>query len=346
MNMILQQVITGKVLCEVLDITYYVCAPSPAYKLQASILYDSTLRECELLGILTPEQMLEIMISNNLWSMDEETELNSTPARLDALKLEMYNRYCNFQSTRVEQVRKTLDAMRQRQGELSRRKHQYDFYTTSGLAEHIRLQFLISKNLVNEEEKKIEDIEERSEFWLSQIMQSYMTNKPDELQLRQLAKYPKWRMIWSSGRQEGRVFGVPSVWLTEEQQAVISWSKLYDNVNEHPESPPDEVIEDDDLLDGWIIAEQNKRTKERKERDKGGRNKRGAQEVFIPAESSEDAKRIEGLNDASEQFVKRQRMAALKKQGQVSEQHMPDSKQQISIQAAQQFRDRLKKKGK
>ena len=63
--------------------------------------------------------------------------------------------------------------------------------------------------------------------------------------------------------------------------------------------------------------------------------------MFIPAETAEDAKRIEGMNEAGAAFAKRQRMALLQKQGTVKEQHMPDSKQQISVQAATEFRERM-----
>jgi hypothetical protein len=132
--------------------------------------------------------------------------------------------------------------------------------------------------------------------------------------------------------------------LTDEQQNLIAWSKLYDNIHEHIEPPPSEVVEDDDLLDGWLILEQKKREKEQRERagdDKGKRG--GAQEMFIPAETPEDAKRIEAMNEPGMAFIKRQRMATLKTQKVVSEQHMPDSKQQINVQAAQQFRDRMSK---
>jgi len=154
-----------------------------------------------------------------------------------------------------------------------------------------------------------------------------------------LSKYDKWRMVWSSGRQEGRVFGRPSIELTSEQQSLIAWSKLYDNINEHPESPPKEVIDDDDLLDGWLILEQ------KKNKHKPGNNKHGkpgASEVFIPVESKEDAVRVGQMNDAKSRFIKAQRMAVLQKQGAVLEQNMPDSQQRLSIQAAQQFRERVK----
>jgi len=331
----------GTTRCLIINTPYYVCAPSPTHKLEASFIYADTLYECSFHGVLTDEEMLQIMIDNGLWSMEEENDLNSAPVRLDALKVEMYQKYVNFQSRRVEQARRMLARLRKRHNTLAHRRHQYDFYTQTGLAQTICLQYLISRNTQDAQHQAV-DLEVQADWLLRQILDEYSRNRPGEQALRQLAQYGKWRMIWSSGRQEGRVFGVPSTWLTEEQQNLIAWSKLYDNIGEHTEPPPKEVIADDDLLDGWIILEQKKREKEQRERTGDDKRKPGAQEVYIPAETADDAKRIEAMNEPGMAFIKRQRMATLKKRKVVGEQHMPDSQQTISTQAAQQFRDRMK----
>jgi len=330
-------------MCQVNNTTYFVCPPSPADKLNASVAYEDILYECSFTGVFTQESLLQMLLDNNLWTMEEENELNSAPTRMDALKVEMYKRFIAFQSRRVEQAKRLLLRLRTRQAELARRRHAYDLYTDTGLAEAFRLQHLISCSTRDVNDNPV-DLESQSEAILRRLLDDYLRSRPNEFDLRKLSQYSKWRMIWSSGRQEGRVFGVPSTWLTDEQQGLIAWSKLYDNINEHPEQPIKEVVEDDDLLDGWIILEQKKREKERSERegDDKARKRGGAQEVFIPAETREDAKRIEQMNEAGAAFTKRQRMAALKSKGVMAEQHMPDSQQKISVQAAQQFRDRMK----
>ena len=327
--------------CVIIGTPYYVCAPSPAHRLEAEGLHSETLWECSFQGVLTNEEMLQVLLDNKLWTMEEEAELNSTPQRLDAVKVDLYSRHVAFQSRRVDQCRKMLARMRKRQRELTRRRHQYDMFTQEGLAQTARMQYLVERSTRDQHN---EPVDLSNTLWLlDRLLEEYTRNRPDEHDLRGLSRNPKWRMIWSSGRQEGRVFGVPSTSLTDEQQTLIAWSKLYDNVNEHMEPPPQEVIDDDDMLDGWIILEQKKREKEQRERAQGsGKGKPGAQEMYIVAETPEDAKRIEQMNDASAAFMKRQRMAVLKKGGVVGEQHMPDSKQTISLQAAQQFRDRVR----
>lgn len=340
-DLLLHQVMTGTTRCLIINTPYYVCAASPAHKLEAQHLFCETLHEASFQGVLTEEEMLEVLIENNLWSSEEENELQSAPTRLDALKVDMYQRFINYQSRRMEQAKRMAMRLRKRQVELAMRRHQYDLYTQTGLAQSVKLQYLISRNTKDANHESV-NLESQSEWLLREMLVEYNRNRPDESALRKLSQYGRWRMMWASGKQEGRVFGVPSTWFTEEQQNLIAWSKMYDNINEHPEPPPKEVLEDEDLLDGWIILEQKKREKEQRERTGMKSNKPGAQEMFIPAETAEDAKRIEAMNEPGMKFIKRQRMAALKDQKVVGEQHMPDSKQQISLQAAQEFRDRMK----
>ena len=71
-------------------------------------------------------------------------------------------------------------------------------------------------------------------------------------------------------------------------------------------------------------------------------NKPGKQEIFIPAETSEDAQRIHDMNDVQARFQKRQREQLIVKHGEVSEQQMPDSQLLMRQQALQQLRDRAK----
>jgi hypothetical protein len=322
---------------------YYIHAPSPAHKLEASRIYFDTIYESSFTGVLTSEDMLQVMIDSELWSSEEENELQSIPTRLDTLKVDMYHKYSKFKSSRMEQSRRMLARLRKRQDELSRRRHAYDLYTQTGLAHIFKLQYLISRNTMDENNQSI-DLESEPEWMTRAMIEQYSSNRPDDASIRKLSQDGHWRMIWSSGKQEGSIFGVPSIHLTDEQQILIAWSKMYDNINEHTSPPVKEVIEDDDLLDGWIITEQKNREKEQRENSGAQTGKNGAQEVYVPVDTAKDAKRVEAMNDPTMAFIKRQRMAALKHNKVVGEENMPDSKQQISVQAAQQFRDRMKQR--
>jgi hypothetical protein len=202
----------------------------------------------------------------------------------------------------------------------------------------VKLQYLLARNVRDENGKSI-NIEEMSMNVMSGLMNDYLKNKPKDTDLRALSRYGKWRMIWASGKNEGGIFGTPSSLLTDSQQSLIAWSKLYDNVNESMNAPSDEVIEDDDMLDGWIINEQNNRKNSSNIDSKY--NKKG-QEVYVVAETQEDADRVNRMNNRDGSFIKNQRMAVLQKSGVVNEENMPDSKQKMVIQANNQFKESFK----
>jgi hypothetical protein len=105
---------------------------------------------------------------------------------------------------------------------------------------------------------------------------------------------------------------------TDEQRALVNWSLLYDNVYQHPECPADAVVEDDDLLDGWLIDQR--RDREAKATGGGGRVQlvgnekiRGSQEVYLVAETPADARKVVDLNDEFGRAVQKQRFAHLRR---------------------------------
>lgn len=53
------------------------------------------------------------------------------------------------------------------------------------------------------------------------------------------------------------------------QVALCFWSNFYDNVYEHPERPPQKVIENDDLIDKWA-KDQSKKMEDRAKKENKG----------------------------------------------------------------------------
>ena len=123
---------------------------------------------------------------------------------------------------------------------------------------------------------------------------------------------------------------------------------MYDNVYENPERPSDEVIEDDDMLDGWFAKLRKDAEKERKQREvdsilnKKGVGKNGKGETFVVSGSVEEANKIRGLNGVNERMKMRQREVAVKQKGSVEEQNLPDVKLELRSEAMKQMADRFK----
>lgn len=77
----------------------------------------------------------------------------------------------------------------------------------------------------------------------------------------------EWRARWEVAKTTGTpVFpGTVSEW-DINKVSLTWWSRFYDNIFEHPERPPMEIIEDNKKLDKWIEEQTKKQEEERKKR--------------------------------------------------------------------------------
>jgi len=138
--------------------------------------------------------------------------------------------------------------------------------------------------------------------------------------------------MWGARKCERGLFGIAAVDMTDEQRNLVSWSGLYENIQQHPNCPSDEVLEDDDLLDGWMIEQRKERERSHNQKQADGITNekiRNADEVFLMADTDDDARKIDELNDERAKHIKRQRFKVLKEKGTVNELDMPDTRQEL-----------------
>jgi hypothetical protein len=114
---------------------------------------------------------------------------------------------------------------------------------------------------------------------------------------------------------------------------------MYDSVNENPDAPHKDIIDDNDALDGWFIEQRRKRDIERNEKTITNISNihEGAGEVFLPAQSKEDLDRIHGMNTLESKIIKLQREGAIKRAGELSESQLPDKQMELRRMAMEQM---------
>lgn len=342
---LVNQIICGYTICEYCGASVLVHEPTPATKVKAQNLYKTALNDAILSDNSTFEQILQEMMSWGLWDKRREKEFNELPIKLEALKIELYQSFLNFK--RKDTIKTALADVRRRENQLTRERDAYRFITAEGTAAAIKNKFLICESATTLDGKPLfpAGFEITSNTQIESLTQSYFNNRIDENILRSLCKNEPWRSIWNTGKFEGGVFGKPSSLLSNDQRMLMIWSKIYDSVQESPDCPPDEVLEDDDMFDGWMILNSRKRETEKKESHgfKPGDKFAGADEVYILAEDENAVARIEAMNSQQAKVIKQQRMRALESSGGIlPEQHMPDSMVEIRNLAAQQLRNRRK----
>jgi hypothetical protein len=290
-------------------------------------------------GMMSEDEMLEWMKSKGLWTQEDENRVKGLQKDIDRLKIEIFNAR-NNENLR-EHIRKYIRAGEKQLRDTSSKKHIQDVNTSEGLAAIEKMQWIIQRcTFLNSE---VYDFDALS---LDYVTSCYQSTLLSESQVRELSRSEPWRSLWSVHEDAGcRLFVDNERMLSVEQKNIIIWSHMYDNIHESTDCPSEDIIDDDDMLDGWLIIQRKKREKDQAEQefeDSTMNSKiKSADEVFVMANNSKDAERIEDMNDLSSRMVKRQREAQVRQQGAVTQSEFQDEKLKLRRASNTQFKDKF-----
>lgn len=316
-----------------LDITY---EGNEIYK----EVYSNSLEE----GIMTSDDALNLLYDTKQW--DDEKEHNFTkkiPEDIEKFQEGLY--LFAYKQREVERLRKYLAAARKEQDRLSLIRTKYDAMTCSGLAAFARYNFLVENSVFNYDNTKYSF----DKIGLMDITSYSMTNMIQSEIIRELSRSLPWVNQWGSCKSNGSIFPVSGVELTTSQNLLIMWSRMYDSIYESTESPEQFIIDDDDMLDGWLIV-QRKKSKERKAKSAAesftsNSKIRNAQEVFLVAENAEEAKRIYDMNSNRGNSIVRQRLNKIRSQGKVNHAEFSDVQLERTVKMTEAYQKNIKGQG-
>jgi hypothetical protein len=322
-------------------------SPSRYHRFVSGEVYNEIYQECLDIGMFTESQLSLFLEENGIWNQDDEKRLKTLKDDIEELKVFMYG--CYFDSIKLEHSRKILRLAQNDLFKLYERKTSYNHMTAEGFADIEKNKFLIGVSLFDYNNEPFVDEDsywKMPAFILEQALVSYRNGKPSESELRWISRNEPWRSYWLSRKAESSLFGIPSVDMSEDQRSLVIWSSLYDNIYENPEQPPPEVINDDDVLDGWFTVQRRQREKEMNTKAVNGviTNEKinNSEEIFIVPESEEGMRRISSLNGVEAQVIKASRFNAIDKKGSIKEYDLPDVQREIKKKQAEMFRDKLK----
>lgn len=324
------------------NLTFKVLHPKIEDTFEANQVYCDSYNSLVLDGIKTQEEMEEWMIKSGMWTEEDEEKREGLEKDIEKLKIEIFN-YRNQESQR-ETIRKYLRAGEKQLSEHTNKKMMFYENTSECMAQLDRYLFLIRKStLLNSSPYEFNEdspIGERH-VWIK--LQSSLCR---EKAIRELARTEPWGSVWSLKDTDiCNIFSNDKDQeLSVDQRNLVFWSRMYDNVNESYESPARDVIEDDDLLDGWLIIQHKKReadrTKSELENTMNDKVK-NSDEIFMMAGSKKDANRIDSMNSLGGKMVKKERKEAIQRAGKLSQQNLPDQKILIQNQVNQQYKDKF-----
>jgi len=300
------------------DLVLRIYSTTPDQNYVANEVYNKAYNEAALRGVISNEEMLKKIIEMGIWTDEDQEMLAQIPKDIEEWKVQIYNALHNEdQKNRLKKyLRRAEDVLT----EVYSKKTCFDHYTREGTATYARTIWAV-ENCTRYEN---EEIYGWKDIGVSSALSFFKDNSADEKSLRELSRTEPWRSMWVTNKKVGRdLFHNNKYMLNDEQKSLILWSNMYDNIHESSESPADEVMEDDDMLDGWLIVQRRKRNKQQNEKmiDDKTNNEKISQsdEVFVMARSTAEAEKINDANDVHSRMVKRSRETKITASDQVTE---------------------------
>jgi hypothetical protein len=329
---------------------HFIIEPDADARHLAAELSAQTFARGRKRGLPTADEAVGLLRARRLWGDADEAALDKGRTDADTLRAAIFER--RDRPAEREPVRQNLRACEARVAALLARRSAFYHQTADGLAAAARLRVLVAAGLTAASGRRVWKTPERAladrSALLDAAVVAYLAARPSAAQLRELARTDPWRGVWAAREDAGGLFGRPAASLSEDQLALVQWTRLHEAAREAEEGPG-EYADDDDVVDGWLALRA-------KDAAAGGRAKgldaltrnpktRNAPHVFVFADAYAEATEGASADGVSPEAFDRataailamnspQAMAAMNRRfglidqfGQVDETRMPDSLQ-------------------
>jgi len=299
--------------------------------------YMEAFEEARSDGLMDSKELEAFMLVTEAWTDIDDEAVKTVEKSIDNNKLELYEKYLNDDF--VKKHRKRLRRQEKLLGTLMHKKNIMYMQSAEQYAEMSRLLFIVKKCCI----KSAFDIDDN----IDDLIVAYQQNILSDTEIRELCRTEPWRSLWSMAEKSGiRLF------INEEptinQRNIVLWSRTYDSVHESMDTPPKEVIEDDDFLDGWFVSQRRKREAEanKKATEDIVKNEKikSSENVFIMASNKKEAAAISNSNDKSSLAVKQRRAEQLNKEGRLEHHKFSDKQAEYRKEIMEGFKKGNKQK--
>ncbi len=334
-------------LCD--DRQFFISTPSRENKFLAEDLFLKYYQNAIDEDCLAEEDIDKLLRKYKIWNDSKEADLKRLIKDAENLKVAMFESHMNMQA--VREIKTTLSKTNDLITSFACEKNSFFQYSAKTIATYCKNHFALGCSIFVKKNKPY--WKNPLKCWLKsdtvlgsahQVLTKYMLSDSD---YRELARGEAWRSIWTV-RKNANLFGRSAVDLSSPQRHLIAWSNLYDSVYKSADVPPEHVINDDDMLDGWMIFQKRKREKEIAKQalqDKISPNIARHDEIFIMAGADEHSlvgkdsfDLIYDMNDTAGKVAFKKRMAQIQRDKIVDESSMLETQEQIRMQVARQRR--------
>lgn len=226
---------------------------------RAASVYNRSYNKSIERGIMTDTGLEMWMIENKLLAKSFLTSRENLQNSIDRAKRDLFSN--RNSKIAIKEIKSKLNQIRAKLSDLLQPKSKMVPNTCEFIAQTEKIVYLL-KATTYKRGAPYRPVN------MNKIIDIWQNSLASESMIRFLARSDTWRTIWAN---QGLGFDLfvkhKDADLTHNQRNLVTWSKMYDNIQESMDCPSDKVIEDDDMLDGWFLIQKDKRDKERLEQE-------------------------------------------------------------------------------
>ncbi|MHA2217768.1 MAG: hypothetical protein ACXADW_14175 [Candidatus Hodarchaeales archaeon] len=314
----------------------------------ANIKYQEIVEDNKYENFMNLQQSFDAAHRLGIWTYSDEEQYKSMEKLLEDSKLEIYLSASN--PDHVRRLKRQIKNITQGLDRSIEKKHHFYHATIEFYANELKEYLLLGTSIRDKYGQRVYNIYD-FDNWQSDLVDTLkyvkQKNRIPTQDVRLLSRVDPGRTLWSTSKQD--IFEHSSPQWNVEQKLFVSFSRMYDGVYESMECPPDNIIADDDMLDGWFIKQKRDRDNKLKDKqtdDKFSKFKnKDGQELFIMANNRQDVSQIYDMNDSHSLAKLRLRQKTLKNtEGDVKHQNLPDVRMDMQMQATEEMRQNIRKK--
>lgn len=329
---VLSRIVSGTYIFKHKNHNFKLVYPSIHLKYEADILFQEVYDQHKYEEWLTLESAKEVLIDNGVWSSSGDQQLFAIEKEIEQIKINLFLALANP----IQQIahRNKLTETIQKYNKYYSIRHSLDQFTLESFCEYYKNFHILSNSLLNSYGQRVINHNNYDYLKYQEISEILTKHSISTATFRKIARLDLWRNYWSAGK--GDVFGRPSCELTDEQRALVIFTKMYESARESPESPPDLVFDDDDMFDGWL-AHQHKQQEDSKKDSAANKNSKmsNAQEMFIMANNRDQASSIHNMNTNQNKAVINSRNKTISANKNVDASKLPDIQNELRQKARQ-----------
>jgi len=338
---LLYRILSGQLIFYYKQDKYELKKLSNLVRYEAEILYNKILNDEKYSDWIREDNMIDIMINLGLWTKDTDKTIKQLEKRIENSKVELFENF--MRPDNQKKIRKSLESAKDQLNRISSKKSEFSANTLEGYASSIKNEYMICQNLYKNSKRLFNDNDSDSHSYsqFNEIVFEINKYSISINDFKKIARHYIWKSYWNAHKNNPIFPGTVSEW-TDDQRSLVSFSQMYDSIYEHPESPPEGVIEDDDMLDGWMIVQKRKVEKAKKQQtvDELNPNLKNAGEVFLFGKNRDEVEDIISLNSKESLHRMKEKFDFINHAGSAQDHALPDVKRDL----LNQTRDAIKNK--